>query len=318
MVLPLLGILGASIFAATEAGKAIAASNAPKPLSPESQSAVFDRERDRATRSAYSTGMHSLQSLARSGGSAASQATGLRAAMLAAPEVANQATQAGYSAGAQMGAAKTGRMQDARQAETQQSLGVADQWGRVGNSIGLGVNDLKNGLVAAQALGGPPGYQRAAGPISDERSKQRIQELEAQNAALSRQIGGMPAAPAASAPPAFNPAQARTALPQQPAPNPDQSGHVQDVDRMQLAQQYAQLMEEYRRLGLEPIDIDEMEGLDEEDGPVAPPPANDPKYDTYVPPATTPKKAALGGAKPKGKKKTDSAFWTQPMAAGWR
>lgn len=316
---PLLGLVAAGIFAAAEAGKAIAASAAPKPLSPESIQKTYRDRRSEATRSAYSQGMHSLQSLARSGGDAGSQASALRAAALAAPEVAGQATMAGYSAGASAAASETGAMQDARSRETNQAFQVADQWGRAANSIGLGVNDAKAGAIAARATHpqagpvpstlmpqsannfAPPAplsydpYAMGRGGVgdgygtgSDARSKTRIRDLEGENARLQSllQREGAPAGMNDMRAPAPAPAS---------AVSPDQSGAVPDVDRLQLSNELAGMLDEYRRLGLPPPDIDELAAEFPDDpndvDAVVAPPANDPRYDTYVPPPK-PKKPA--------------------------
>lgn len=312
MVFPLIvGLVGAGIHAATEAGKAIAAANAPKPISPDEIRGIYDEEQQRASRGAYSQSMHALSSLAGSGGSAGSQASARRAAQLQAPEAMSQATMAGIGAGTNSAAARVGDMTGARQRQTNQALDVADAFGRVGHSAGIMANDLKSGMVAQQALGygrglpaqgadmesmypsarvqpRPPARAQSTsdykgmlpegyGTMSDEHSKMRIQELEGQNASLQAQLA------AASGQP--NGARAM--------PQTDQSRRVPDIDELSLAQKYAPMVSEMGRAGT-PVDIDELEGLGE-DGEVVPPPANDPKYDTYV--APKPKKTPGKGVK---------------------
>lgn len=310
MVFPLIvGLVGAGIQAATEAGKAIAAANAPKPISPNEIKGIYDEEQQRATKGAYSQSMHALQSLAGSGGSAGSQASARRAAMLQAPSAMADATMAGFGAGTQSAAARVGDMTGARQRETNQAIDVADRFGRVGHSAGILANDLKSGLVAQEALGYdrqrdandmelrrelmdrlypkparaarrrpssnastsdyrgrlPEGYGTGGGGVmSDERSKARIQELETMNASLQAQLAAASGGEAGRR-----------------VPSVDQSRRVPTAAEAQISREWGPTIDMMGQAGY-PVDIDEIEGLDE--GTVSPPPASDPKYDTYVPP----------------------------------
>jgi len=336
-MLPLIiGLVGAGIQAATEAGKAIAAANAPKPISPEEIKGIYNEERQRATRGAYSQSMHGLQSLAGSGGSAGSQASSRRAAMMQAPAAMADATQAGYSAGGALAQARVGDMQGARGAQRNTALEIADQFGRVGHSAGILANDVKSGLVAQEALdyerqrddrdadmrrelmdrlyprqsgnadpnesdpneyrprasavaarglggarvnpgttsgyGGklPDGYGTGGGMVdSDVHSKTRIKELETMNASLQSQL----AAAGGGASAAGNPA--------------DQARRIPTPASAAASKEWGPIIDFMGKQGT-PVDIDEVDVP--EDGPVVPPPSNDPRYDTY--------------AAPKGPKKT--------------
>lgn len=313
----ILGLVGAGIQAATEAGKAVAASNAPKPITPEEIKGIYDEEQQRATKGAYSQSMHALQSIAGSGGSAGSQASARRAAMLQSPAAMSDATMAGFGAGTQSAASRVGDMQGARGRQRDTALEIADQWGRVGHSAGILANDVKSGLVANEALSyerqrdqhdmdmrrelmdrlypKPPGRRRAArrnptstsdyrgklpdgygtgggGPVdplepppgeysdefssllrdSDVRSKTRIKELETMNASLQSQLA---AAGGGAASAGRNNAAAAGTF--------DLAGNLIGSDGL-------------------PVDPNEAPAVD--DGPVVPPPSDDPRYDTYVAP----------------------------------
>jgi len=306
----ILGLVGAGIHAATEAGKAVAAANAPKPISPEEIKGIYDEEQQRATRSAYSQSMHGLQSLAGSGGSAGSQASSRRAAMMQAPAAMSDATMAGYGAGTQSAAARVGDMQGARGAQRNTALEIADQFGRVGHSAGILANDAKSGLVAQEALG----YERQQDDRDAEMRRELMDRLypkqpRRRGARAARVNPGSTSDYKGKLPDGYGTGggmvdsdeHSKTRIKELETMNAslqsqlaaagggasaaggtaDQARRIPTPGSAAATKQWGPIIDFMGKQGT-PVDIDEVDVPD--DGPVVDPPSNDPRYDTYVAP----------------------------------
>jgi hypothetical protein len=200
MVLPIFGLMAMATTLGAAAMNAGAAAAAPRPPGEKDIRKRYDSRIGQATDAAQKSGMASSLSLARSGsGTGGSRAAALRAAMMQAPEIQARATESGFNAGSNTANSEIVNQQNAYGQATERYQRPFQEVTQGLGAMATGFTDMGNAQMMTQAAdkqferdkeiaqiyanSGYGGNQRYA--QSDERSKQRIAELESENAALN-------------------------------------------------------------------------------------------------------------------------------------